>query len=89
MKSFERQISTSVLVIGPGGSGLRAASTLRWRRWTPRTAGDTRSGYLEESYLLANPDTVQIVTEGAPQGISDLERYGMKFAREEDGRISQ
>ncbi len=44
---------------------------------------------LKESYLLANPDTVQIVTEGAAQGISDLERYGMKFAREEDGRISQ
>jgi succinate dehydrogenase / fumarate reductase flavoprotein subunit len=32
---------------------------------------------------------VQIVTEGAAQGISDLERYGMTFAREEDGRISQ
>src|SRR6185312_1077266 len=44
---------------------------------------------LKESYLLANPHTVQIVTEGAAQGISDLERYGMNFAREVDGRISQ
>ncbi|MEV8376175.1 FAD-dependent oxidoreductase [Kribbella sp. NPDC056861] len=44
---------------------------------------------LKESYLLANPVTVRIVTEGAARGIDDLERYGMPFAREGDGRISQ
>ena len=44
---------------------------------------------IKESYLLANPITVQIVTAGAAGGIEDLERYGMRFAREEDGRISQ
>lgn len=44
---------------------------------------------LKESYLLADPHTVQIVTEGAARGIRDLERYGMPFAREDDGRISQ
>src|ERR1700709_1420328 len=44
---------------------------------------------LKESYLLANPHTVEIVTPGAARGIHDLERYGMKFAREDDGRISQ
>ncbi|WP_020391276.1 L-aspartate oxidase [Kribbella catacumbae] len=44
---------------------------------------------LKESYLLANPVTVQIVAEGARRGIDDLERYGMPFARETDGRISQ
>ena len=44
---------------------------------------------LTESYLLADPQTVQIVTEGAARGIQDLERYGMPFAREDDGRISQ
>jgi succinate dehydrogenase / fumarate reductase flavoprotein subunit len=44
---------------------------------------------IRESYLLANPITVQTVTEGAARGIADLERYGMRFAREEDGRISQ
>ncbi len=32
---------------------------------------------------------MQIVTEGAARGIEDLERYGMPFAREKDGRISQ
>src|SRR4029453_3342415 len=42
-----------------------------------------------ESYDLANPEIVEIVTKGAAKGISDLERYGMPFAREEDGRISQ
>ncbi|ROQ60142.1 succinate dehydrogenase / fumarate reductase flavoprotein subunit [Streptomyces sp. 840.1] len=44
---------------------------------------------LKESYLLADPRTAQIVTQGAALGIDDLERYGMAFAREEDGRISQ
>jgi succinate dehydrogenase / fumarate reductase flavoprotein subunit len=44
---------------------------------------------LRESYLLADPRTVAIVTEGAARGIADLERYGMPFAREPDGRISQ
>ncbi len=32
---------------------------------------------------------MQVVTEGAAHGIADLERYGMPFAREADGRISQ
>jgi succinate dehydrogenase / fumarate reductase flavoprotein subunit len=44
---------------------------------------------LKESHLLANPKTVQIVAEGAGRGIRDLEQYGMAFARESDGRISQ
>src|ERR1700759_1688027 len=44
---------------------------------------------LTESYLLADPVAVQVVTEGAAESIRDLERYGMAFARERDGRISQ
>ncbi|WP_293698302.1 FAD-dependent oxidoreductase, partial [uncultured Agrococcus sp.] len=44
---------------------------------------------LKESYGLADPRTVEIVTSEAAEGIADLERYGMGFAREEDGRISQ
>ena len=119
MKSFERQISTSVLVIGTGGSGLRAAIELAERgvdvlavgkrpradAHTSLAAGGINAALatmdpedswqqhaadtLKESYLLANPHTVQIVTEGAARGIDDLERYGMTFAREDDGRISQ
>ena len=115
----ERGISTSVLVIGAGGSGLRAAIELAERgvdvlvvskraradAHTSLAAGGINAALatvdpedtwqqhaadtIKESYLLANPITVQIVTKGAVRGIEDLERYGMKFAREKDGRISQ
>ena len=119
MKTPERQISTSVLVVGAGGSGLRAAIELAERgvdvlvvskrpradAHTSLAAGGINAALatvdpedswqqhaadtLEESYRLADPRTVQIVTEGAARGIAELERYGMRFAREDDGRISQ
>src|SRR5688572_14498309 len=119
MKQHEQQISTSVLVIGTGGSGLCAAIELAERgidviavgkrpkldAHTSLAAGGINAALgtmdpedswqqhaadtLKESYLLAHPRTVQIVTEGAARGIRDLERYGMSFAREDDGRISQ
>ncbi len=119
MGSFEQQVATSVLVIGTGGAGLRAAIELAERgidvlavgkrpktdSHTTLAAGGINAALatmdpedtwqqhaadtLKESYLLANPQTVQVVTEGAAQGISDLERYGMHFAREKDGSISQ
>jgi succinate dehydrogenase / fumarate reductase flavoprotein subunit len=118
-ESPERRISTSVLVIGAGGSGLRAAIELAERgvdilivskrsradAHTSLAAGGINAALatvdpedswqqhaadtLKESYLLADPRTVQTVTAGAARGIEDLERYGMRFAREEDGRISQ
>lgn len=44
---------------------------------------------IKESYYLADPKTVQVVTQNAKRGIEDLDRFGMPFAREEDGRISQ
>ena len=119
MTNVEQQIATSVLVIGTGGSGLRAAIELAERGIDvlvvgkrPKTdahttlaagginaplatmdADDTWQQHaadtLTESYLLADPVTVQVVTEGAAESIRDLERYGMAFAREQDGRISQ
>jgi succinate dehydrogenase / fumarate reductase flavoprotein subunit len=115
----EQQISTTVLVIGTGGSGLRAAIELaemgvdvlalgkrpRNDAHTSLAAGGINAALgtmdkddswqqhaadtIKESYFLANPHTVEIVARGAAQGIQDLERYGMGFAREEDGRISQ
>ncbi len=115
----EQQISTTVLVIGTGGSGLRAAIELaemgvdvlavgkrpRNDAHTSLAAGGINAALgtmdkddswqqhaadtIKESYYLANPHTVEIVARGAAQGIHDLERYGMGFAREEDGRISQ
>jgi succinate dehydrogenase / fumarate reductase flavoprotein subunit len=117
--STAHRIATSVLIIGSGGSGLRAAIELAERgvdvlvlskrsksdAHTALAAGginaalatmDPRDTWqqhaadtLTESYLLADPRIVRIVTEGAARGIGDLERYGMPFAREEDGRISQ
>jgi succinate dehydrogenase / fumarate reductase flavoprotein subunit len=119
VKNPERRISTSVLVIGAGGSGLRAAielaelgvdvlivsKRLSADAHTSLAAGGINAALatvdpedswqqhaadtLKESYLLADPHTVGIVTEGAARGIEDLERYGMRFDREEGGRISQ
>jgi succinate dehydrogenase / fumarate reductase flavoprotein subunit len=119
MNNPEQQISASVLVIGTGGSGLRAAIELAERRidvlavgkrskadaHTSLAAGGINAALatmdpedtwqqhaadtLKEGYLLGDPRTVQIVTQGAARGIKDLERYGMHFAREQDGRISQ
>jgi len=119
MSIAEQQIATSVLVIGTGGAGLRAAIELaeqgvevlalgkrpRADAHTSLAAGGINAALatmdpddtwqqhaadtLQESYLLANPITVRIVTEGAARGIADLESYGMPFAREADGRISQ
>ncbi|MEU4670368.1 FAD-dependent oxidoreductase [Amycolatopsis sp. NPDC023774] len=115
----EQQVATSVLVIGTGGSGLRAAIELGERgvdvlvvgkrskgdAHTTLAAGginaalatmDTDDSWqqhaadtIKESYLLAHPDTVRVVTQYAARGIEDLERWGMPFAREADGRISQ
>ncbi|SNT63594.1 succinate dehydrogenase / fumarate reductase flavoprotein subunit [Asanoa hainanensis] len=115
----ERRLSASVLVIGTGGSGLRAAIELAERgvdvlvlgkrprldAHTTLAAGGINAALgtmdpqdswqqhaadtIKESYLLADPRTVEIVTQGAAAGIHDLERYGMAFAREDDGRISQ
>jgi succinate dehydrogenase / fumarate reductase flavoprotein subunit len=114
----ERQLSTSVLVIGAGGSGLRAAIELAEAgvdvlvlgkraaldAHTSLAAGGINAALatmdpedtwqqhaadtIKESYFLANPHTVETVARGAEKGIRDLERYGMPFAREADGRIS-
>jgi len=114
-----RRISTSVLVIGSGGSGLRAAIELSEKGFdvlvvgkrskndahTSLAAGGINAALatmdkedswqqhmadtIQESYFLSNPITAEIVTMNASRGIEDLERWGMPFARESDGRISQ
>lgn len=118
-RTKEHTISTSVLVIGTGGSGLRAAIEVaesgtdvlavgkrpKDDAHTSLAAGGINAALatmdpddswqqhaadtIKESYDLANPRTVEIVAQGAEQGIADLERYGMDFAKEDDGRISQ
>lgn len=119
MTAAEHRLATTVLVIGSGGSGLRAAIELAEQRIDVTVVGkrarlDTHTALaagginaplgtmdpqdswqqhaadtIKESYFLADPHTVETVTRGAEQGIRDLERYGMAFAREDDGRISQ
>ncbi|MCA5893601.1 FAD-binding protein [Isoptericola sp. NEAU-Y5] len=113
------QLATSVVVIGTGGSGLRAAIELAESGVAvlavgKRPASDAHTSLaagginaalattdpadtweqhaadtLQESYLLADPRTVQVVAQSAPRGIDDLERYGMRFDRQPDGRIAQ
>src|SRR5918993_893102 len=99
MTVSENRLTTSVLVIGTGGSGLRAAIELAERgvdvlavgkrprqdAHTSLAAGGINAALgtmdaddswqqhaadtLKESYLLANPHTVEIVTKGAARGI--------------------
>jgi succinate dehydrogenase / fumarate reductase flavoprotein subunit len=66
--------------------GINAAlSTMDPEDTWEQHAADT----LKESYLLADPRVVQTVAQGAARGIHDLERYGMHFDRQDDGRIAQ
>ena len=119
MSSLERQLATSVLVVGTGRSGLRAAIEVAEAGVAviavgKRPAADTHpvmasgginaalattdpadtweqhaADTLQEGCLLADPRTVLAVTRNAAQGIYDLERYGMRFDRQDDGRIAQ
>ncbi|RKW70405.1 L-aspartate oxidase [Galactobacter caseinivorans] len=115
----EKLLTTSVLVIGTGGAGLRASIELAERGVQVLAVGKRRkhdahttlaagginaalstmdpedswqqhaADTLRESYFLADPEIVETVTKNAARGIEDLDRWGMPFAREEDGRISQ
>ncbi len=115
----ERIISTSVLVIGTGGAGLRAAIELRQQGVDVLAVGKRRkhdahttlaagginaalgtmdpedswqqhaADTIKESYGLADPRIVEIMAKNAPEGIRELDAWGMPFAREADGRISQ
>ncbi|WP_129787527.1 FAD-binding protein [Promicromonospora panici] len=119
MPSREHRLATSVLVVGTGGAGLRAAIELTEAGTAVLAVGkrpavdahtvlatdgisaalatadpdDTWEQHaadtLHESGLLADPRAVQHVARNAGQAIHDLERFGMRFDRQADGRIDQ
>src|SRR5699024_11181203 len=80
-KRLKEEAQTS---LAAGGINAALATMDPEDSWAQHAA-DT----IKESYGLANPRTVEIVTQGAAEGIADLERYGMDFQKEDDGRISQ
>ncbi|ORA32682.1 succinate dehydrogenase [Mycobacterium aquaticum] len=80
----KRPMSDAHTTLARGGVNAALATMDPEDCWQQHAA-DT----LDESCLLADPITVSVVTEGAADAIRDLERYGMAFARERDGRISQ
>jgi succinate dehydrogenase / fumarate reductase flavoprotein subunit len=119
MPPRDHQLATSVLVVGTGGAGLRAAIELAERgvavlavgkrpttdAHTAIAAGGVNAALattdpddtwqqhaadtLQEGRLLADPRTVQRVARDAGQAIHDLERFGLRFDRQPDGRIAQ
>jgi succinate dehydrogenase / fumarate reductase, flavoprotein subunit len=115
----ERRSSTSVLVVGTGAAGLRAAIELaelgvqvlcvgKRRRDDAHTvlaAGGINAALgtldpedsweqhaadtLREGYWLGDPRSVELLCREAPAAIDDLVRWGARFAREADGRLTQ
>jgi succinate dehydrogenase / fumarate reductase flavoprotein subunit len=80
----KRPVNDAHTALAAGGINAALATTDPADTWEQHAA-DT----LQESYLLADPRTVQVVTRNAARGIHDLERYGMRFDRQSDGRIAQ
>jgi succinate dehydrogenase / fumarate reductase flavoprotein subunit len=115
----ERRVAATVLVIGSGAAGLRAAIELAERgvqvvcvskrrrddAHTVLAAGGINAALatmdaedsweqhaadtLREAYWLADPRIVELLCHEAPAAIEELVRYGVQFAREDDGRLTQ
>jgi succinate dehydrogenase / fumarate reductase flavoprotein subunit len=115
----ERRAAATVLVIGAGAAGLRAAIELAERglqvlcvskrrrddAHTVLAAGGINAALatmdpedsweqhaadtLREGYWLADPRIVERLSREAPAAIEELVRYGVNFAREDDGRLTQ
>jgi succinate dehydrogenase / fumarate reductase flavoprotein subunit len=78
----ERPSSDAHTTLAAGGINAALGTMDPADSWQQHAA-DT----LKEGWFLSDPRTAEIVTENAPAGIADLERWGMPFAREPDGRL--
>jgi succinate dehydrogenase / fumarate reductase, flavoprotein subunit len=115
----ERRSATSVLVVGSGAAGLRAAIELAERGVQVLCIGKRRhddahtvlasgginaalgtmdpedtwehhaADTLREGYWLGDPAAVELLCREAPRAIEELVRWGARFAREDDGRLTQ
>ncbi len=71
-------------VLAAGGINAALGSLDQQDTWQYHAA-DT----LKEGRFLGDAQAIELLCQQAPQAISELERWGMPFAREADGRISQ
>lgn len=71
-------------VLAAGGINAALATMDPADTWAIHAA-DT----LAEGRLLGDPVAVELLCQAAPAAISELERWGVPFARENDGRLSQ
>jgi succinate dehydrogenase / fumarate reductase, flavoprotein subunit len=71
-------------VLAAGGINA-ALGTMDPEDSSEQHAADT----LRESYWLADPVSVELLCREAPAAIDDLVRWGVRFAREDDGRLTQ
>ena len=115
----ERRMTASVLVVGAGAAGLRAAIELAERGVQVLCVGKRRrddahtvlasgglnaalgtmdpddsweqhaADTLREGYWLSDPAAVELLCREAPRAVDGLVRWGMRFAREPDGRLTQ
>src|SRR5687768_6265162 len=115
----ERRTAATVLVIGTGAAGLRAAIELAERgvqvlcvgkrrrddAHTVLAAGGVNAALgtmdpedsweqhaadtLRDGYWLGDPRSVELLCREAPTAVDDLVRWGARFAREDDGRLTQ
>jgi succinate dehydrogenase / fumarate reductase, flavoprotein subunit len=115
----EHRTAASVLVVGTGAAGLRAAIELAERGVQVLCVGKRRrddahtvlaagginaalgtmdpedsweqhaADTLRDGYWLGDPVSVELLCREAPSAIDDLVRWGARFAREPDGRLTQ
>src|SRR5712691_1267133 len=84
--------SYDVVVVGAGGSGLRAVvgcSEAGLRTACISKVFPTRSHTVKGSDWLGDQDAIEYLCRNAPAAVYELEHWGIPFSRTEDGKIYQ